>query len=129
MDSVYIETTIVSYLTARPSRNVVRHAHQLLTQKWWRESRKRFDLYTSAFTLGEASAGDAKAAATRMRALKRIPLLPYSSDVTDLAERLARELKLPQRARIDAAHVAVAATNAGFVAPRILTPEMLMELP
>jgi hypothetical protein len=74
--SVYIETTVVSYLTARPSRNVLRRSHEILTRKWWRTSRHRYHLYTSAFTIGEASAGDPTAAAARLRALRDIPLLP-----------------------------------------------------
>jgi hypothetical protein len=155
--TVYIETTIVSYLTARPSRDVVRLSHEILTRKWWRSSRPRFDLYTSVFTTDEAAAGDPTAAAERMQALQDIPLLPIDPQVTTLAEQLARSLKLPERSRVDAAHVAVSAVHgvaflltwncrhlangaltdkieetcglAGFVAPRILTPELLMELP
>jgi len=64
--TVYIETAIVSYLTCRPSRNVVRHAHEILTQRWWKTSRSRFDLRTSIFTIDEASHGDRSAASARL---------------------------------------------------------------
>jgi predicted nucleic acid-binding protein len=155
--TVYIETTIVSYLTARQSKDIVRSSHELLTHAWWTRSRRHFDLYTSVFTINEASAGDPAAAAERLRALQEIPMLPITSDVAVLAAQLEQALSLPPRARADAPHLAVAAVNrmdflltwncthlangmltariekacgaAGFVSPRILTPELLMELP
>ena len=90
--SVYIETTVVSYLTAWPSRDVVRLAHEIVTRSWWATSRGRFDLRTSVFTTGEAAAGDPTAAAERLRALHDIPLLPIQPDVPVLAKRLAEVL-------------------------------------
>jgi hypothetical protein len=155
--SVYIETTIVSYLTARPTRDVIRRSHQLLTKEWWTTHRDRFDLHTSALVLQEASAGDPSAAVERQQALEHIALLPLSVPTIALAERIADELTLPRRARADALHVAIAAVNGisflltwncrhlanafladrieqvceghGILAPRIVTPEQLMETP
>jgi hypothetical protein len=69
---VYIETTIVSYLTARPSSDVVRLSHELITRHWWDQRREDFELVISDFVILEASAGDAAAAAARLEALKGI---------------------------------------------------------
>ena len=59
---IYVETTIVSYLAARPSRDLVTAAHQRITHDWWEERRPAFDAYTSALVLNEASAGDSRIA-------------------------------------------------------------------
>src|SRR2546421_3275554 len=109
--SVYIEPPVVSYLPCRPSRNALRRSHEVLPRKWWRTSRFSFDLYPSTFTLDEASAGDVDAAARRVRVLQQIPLLPNTAPAMALAQRLERVLKLPQRSRIDAVHVAIAAAS------------------
>lgn len=155
--TVYIETTIVSYLTAWPSRDVIRLSHELLTKQWWGHSRHHFDLFISDFVLAEASAGDSTAAADRLKALEGIPLLSTSMQVDRLAEQLAVALALPSKARMDAAHLGIAAVNgieylltwncthlanaaladkieqvcsdAGFAAPRIVMPEQLMVSP
>jgi hypothetical protein len=74
--SVYIETTIVSYLTAWPSRDVVRLRHEIITRTWWNERRGDFELLASEAVIQEASAGDAEAAAERLNALAGIRLLP-----------------------------------------------------
>lgn len=106
--SAYIETTVVSYLTARPSRDVVRRSHEILTGRWW-NGRDRFQLYASQQVLLESSAGDPTAAAQRLEALSDIALLPVTPEAIDLAERLSESLQLPPRARADAVHIAVCA--------------------
>src|SRR6266542_5151648 len=111
MQSVYIETTVVSYLTCKPSRNIHRRSHEILTRKWWQARRKDFDLFTSVFVVNEASRGDADAAAKRLKALAGIPLLPVTDQAIQLADRLARKLVLPLRAQADAAHIAVCAVH------------------
>ena len=85
--SVYIETTIVSYLTAWPSRDVVRLSHEMITREWWTKHRSSFDLYVSDFVIDEASRGDPTAAADRLKELTAIPLPPVNRAVTELAER------------------------------------------
>jgi hypothetical protein len=72
---VYIETTIVSYLTARPGRDLVIAAHQQLTQEWWTNRREDFDLYASQLIVQESSAGDAQMAQLRLAALDGVSLL------------------------------------------------------
>ncbi len=153
--SVYIETTIVSYLTAWPSRNVLRLSHERITREWWKSRRKAFDLVASDFVVGEASRGDPIAAKERLEKLIEIPLLPITTMVGELTERLIKAMALPKRARADGSHVAIAAIYgidylltwncrhlanamladrieatcqaAGLKAPRIITPELLMD--
>ena len=107
---VYVETSVVSYLTARPSRDLVLAAHQQVTRDWW-ASRGSFDLYTSQFALDEAAAGDHEAAAARLAALEEPSVLDVTEDVVLLAERLVAGGCLPMKARVDALHVAMAAVH------------------
>src|SRR5262249_59511615 len=74
--TVYIETSIVSYLTARPTSDLLVAAWQKTTVDWWDTQRNRFDLYTSNVTIEEAGRGNPEAAAGRLEALAGIPLLP-----------------------------------------------------
>ena len=107
--SVYLETSIVSYLTARPSRDLVTAARQELTREWWEHRRGAFDLYVSEAVLAEAQVGDANAAARRSEALRSIPLLEINPQITQLAHAVAVALNLPSRVAADALHIAVAA--------------------
>lgn len=107
---VYIDTTIVSYLTAFPSRDLVRAAHQQVTREWWR-ARGAFDLYASQVVLQEASAGDPAAAAERLEALQEASLLAVTEEAIALGEALVRGGGLPAKASADALHVAVAAVH------------------
>ena len=86
--TVYLETTIPSYLVARPSIDLLVAGHQFVTVNWWERRRKDFELFVSRFVLDEASGGDPNAAALRMRALDEITELPVDEDVMKLARRL-----------------------------------------
>ena len=151
--AVYIETSIVSYLTARPSRDLLVAAHQQLTVAWWEQQRSHYDLFTSQVVLAEARAGDPEAAQRRIAVLEHLPLL----DVTDTAIMLAAALvsgqALPAQAAQDALHIAVTCVHgveylltwncahlanarlrsrieqvcrdAGYIPPIICTPEEL----
>lgn len=151
---VYIETTIVSYLVASPSKDLIQSAHQKSTRQWW-VGRTRFDLFVSSAVGAEARRGDVRAAARRVAALRGIPRLALCREAVQLANDILRKGALPPKARIDAPHVGVAATHgidylltwnlrhlanatirgkieeavrcAGMVAPIICTPEELME--
>ena len=90
---VYVETTIVSYLTARPSRDLIIAAHQQITQEWWENRRANFDLYTSQFVIQESSAGDAAMAQKRLEALDEIPLLSVSPEALALARALVEKVR------------------------------------
>jgi len=84
MPTVYLETTIPSYLAARPSRDLIIAAHQQITHEWWHEARHRFDLYISEAVLAEIRAGDPDAAARRLAIVDGLPILALNEDVRDL---------------------------------------------
>jgi hypothetical protein len=107
---VYVETSIVSYLTARPSRNLIVAVHQRVTRDWW-ANRSNFDLYVSQFVMDEAAAGDSQAAAKRLKAIAGATVVDVTDAAVVLAEDLVRHGALPQDARVDAFHVALAAVH------------------
>ncbi len=108
---VYVETSVVSYLTGRPSRDLVVAAYQEITRDWWRDASERFALVVSTLVVTEAGAGNAAAAKARLEALAPLMLL----DITDAAERLTDLLlerqAVPREAADDAAHIALAAAH------------------
>jgi predicted nucleic acid-binding protein len=111
MPTVYIETSIVSYLTARPSRDVVTLARQELTREWWDNRRARHDLFTSDVVVGEASEGDDEAARQRLDVLQGIEELETTSEAEDLASAFLEKGPLPEKAAVDALHIGIAATE------------------
>ena len=153
--TAYIETSVVSYLTARPSRDVVIAAYQEITREWWRDAPDRFDLVASALVVAEARAGDPDAARMRLEALEPVALLDATPDAENLANALVEAGAVPRQAADDAAHIAIAVTNgvdflvtwnfrhianaamrariervcrgAGYEPPVICTPNELME--
>ena len=100
----YIETTVVSYLAALPSRDLVLAAHQQVTRDWW-STRDAFELFVSQLVLDEAVAGDTAAAELRVAALRDLVLLDLTHDATLLAAELIRGGGVPEKARIDALHI------------------------
>jgi predicted nucleic acid-binding protein len=108
--TVYVETTVPSYLTAWPSRDVVRAGEQQLTRDWWAR-RSEYELRVSSLVLLECRAGDPDAAALRLAALDGVPVLAQAPEAEELAATLLREVPLPARAAADALHIAVAAVN------------------
>jgi hypothetical protein len=110
MRRVYLETSVVSYLAARPSRDVVVAAHQELTRDWWGQ-RDGFDLFVSDPVLEEASRGDREAAQRRREFLNGIPVLTVHPDALGLARSFLSEAALPSKAGIDDLHVALAAVH------------------
>jgi len=104
---VYIETTIPSYLTAWPSRDLVKAGQQQITREWW-EIRDRFELVVSQLVIQEAGGGDPVAAAERLKVLEGLAVLTISDEATALAQRLLEEGSLPQVAAADALHIAIA---------------------
>jgi predicted nucleic acid-binding protein len=109
MKTVYVETSIVSYLTALPARDLLAAAWQNATCQWWEKQQSRFELFTSQLVIDEAGRGNAKAAKRRVQALDGIPHLSMPDPVADLAEALLAEGALPKKAADDALHVAVSA--------------------
>jgi hypothetical protein len=107
---VYVETSVISYLTALPSRDLLVAAHQQVTRDWW-SSRTRFDLFVSDAVLQEVERGDGAAAARRLAALDGIPVLSATLSAQALATEFLRAAAMPSKAAIDAVHVAIAATH------------------
>ena len=152
---VYIETSVVSYLTARQSRDVVVAAYQEVTREWWLTASSRFDLVASELVVTESGAGDVDAANARLEALRRVTLLNIAENSEALTRLLLDLGAVPRQAAADAAHIAIAATNgvdflvtwnfkhianaamrsrieracrqAGYEPPVICTPNELME--
>lgn len=152
--TVYIETSVISYLAAYPSRDVVVAGHQQTTHEWWKTRRERYDLYVSELVLEEASGGDPDAALRRMEYGANLTALSLNEQAVLLARRMVEQHALPSKALADALHVAIAAENgvdflltwncrhianaetrslieetcheAGFEPPIICTPEELL---
>jgi len=155
MATVYIETSIVSYLRQRPSSQVVMAARQVLTHQWWDDERGKYELVTSQYVLDEASAGDPVLAAERLQLLDGIPLLPLDPQIGVIAKEIMSRAILPPKASIDALHIAAVAhhgiqylltwnckhianakllprihrvlTDLGYPIPIICTPEEMVE--
>lgn len=108
---MYVETSVVSYLTARPSNDIRATASQNATIEWWENRRLLFDLFISEFVVAEASLGHPEAASRRMNMLKGIPELGATEEVRGLAKSLIAKGCLPSKAEIDAAHIAVSAVH------------------
>ena len=151
---VYIETTIPSYLVAKPSRDVVVAGRQELTREWWEVRRKDFSLYISQFVIDEAILGDPDMAQRRLDVIAELEQIEISDAIGVLAERIIDSGAIPLKAATDAAHIAVAAVQemdylltwnckhianaeisrtvrkvceeVGLVCPVICTPEELM---
>ena len=109
MDTVYIETSIVSHASSRPSSNIQIAALQHQAREWWAVERPKFNLVTSQLTIIEASDGDPSAATDRLKMLEGLPLVPLSQDVDALANLILSKHMMPQKASADAVHVAAAA--------------------
>jgi len=107
--SVYIETSIVSYLVARPSRDLTMAERQRQTREWWENRRGEFELFTSNITLREAALGEPAMALERTKALHGTPVLPMRPEVAKIGETLLGAGPLPRSAEEDAYHISYAA--------------------
>ena len=99
-----------SYLTAWPSRDLIRAGEQQLTRDWWAH-RDEYELRVSSLVLEECEAGDPDAADAWRLALAEVPILESTPEAEQLAGTLMREVPLPEKASADALHVAIAAVN------------------
>jgi hypothetical protein len=106
--TLYLETTIPSYYTARPVRDVIVLAHQEIMRLWWEQRAPLFEIYISPVVLEEARQGDAEAARKRLDVLARFPGLEATSAIEQLAETYITQLGVPNKALRDAAHLAFA---------------------
>ena len=108
---VYIETSVISYLTARPSNDFRAMSNQNVTLEWWELERPKFELVISEFVIAEASLGHPEAAQRRLAALLGLVELQATQAVKALGRELITRNALPAVAEIDALHVAIAAVN------------------
>jgi len=108
---VYIETSVISYLTARPNRDVVVAARQAITQDWWENHRNRFDLFISELVEEEMLRGDPDAAALRAEKVSGIQSLSSSDEAENLTELLLEKRVIPVGSEEDAAHIAIASSQ------------------
>lgn len=108
---VYVETSVVSYLTARPARDIVIAARQYSTREWWTAAAERFELVISDLVLQEAAGGDPAAARARLDAATSFERLDATAAAQELTEHLVGTGTFPERAAADAAHIGVAAAN------------------
>ena len=153
--TVFVETSIISYLASQPSRDLITAAHQQITHEWWRKRRSTFDLFVSQLVVDKASAGDPDASGRRLALMVGLPLLDITHTVTAFAAFLAQAVALPPRTGADALHIAFATVHGmdylltwnctqianaelrllveracrkqGYRAPIMCTPEELME--
>src|SRR5205085_10493885 len=109
--TIYLETSFISYLVARPSRDIIVAAHQQLTFDWWSNQRHHYDLFISQVVFDEARAGDAQEAAKRLAAVEGLPLLELTEEGIRLAEKLIQLHAVPKKAAQDALHIAIACVN------------------
>ncbi len=152
---IYIESTIPSYVVARPARDLLQAARQQITKDWWDFKRASHELFTSQVVLDEIGCGEAPMARLRLETLKTLPLLQAAEEVKELARRILTSGLLAATEDRDATHIALAsayemdilltwncrhianaaiqtrlrrlAETAGFNLPVICTPEELME--
>ena len=107
-ETVYIETSIIGYLTARSSNNLILMASVEVTREWWDIRRTQFTLYISQVVLDEVGRGDAQIASRRLELLRDFPLLEVSEAVQSLAAQFLNKSNLPAKATDDALHIAAA---------------------
>jgi predicted nucleic acid-binding protein len=110
-ESVYIETSILGYLTARSTKDLILAANIEITRDWWESRRNSFTLFTSEAVLEEVARGDTEVAAKRLEILRNFPLLELNETVQSLAIQLLTQSNLPPKARVDAIHIATATVH------------------
>ena len=154
--TIYIETSIISYLAARPSPDLMTVACQQITTRWWEGSRRFYKVVTSALVVAESREGDPQMAKKRLDLLRGISALRTTEEAKELARALTQKGALPHKAQADALHIAIAAAHGvdylltwncrhidnpatkplvrevclseGYACPEICTPFEIMEL-
>jgi len=111
MEKVYVESSVISYITARPSRDLVVSARQAITNEWWEQKRKKYEVYISELVIEEISSGDKEAAQKRLDVVKQIPNLEITEIAKDLATLLISSGAVPENSPEDALHIGLAAAQ------------------
>jgi len=110
-ESVYIETSILGYLTARSTRNLILAANTEVTKEWWDSRRSEFTIYISQVVLDEVSRGDREIATKRLEILNGVPLVELNQSVRSLSAQFLTRSNLPPKASDDAVHIAAATVH------------------
>ncbi|MBF0548684.1 MAG: type II toxin-antitoxin system VapC family toxin [Candidatus Riflebacteria bacterium] len=105
---IYIETSFISYLVGRRSKNLVLAAYQELSQEWWEKRSGKYDLFSSQITFNEASIGDPEVSQKRLEILQKIPFITITSEVIELSEKIINSGVIPKKATPDALHISIA---------------------
>ena len=108
---IYIESTIPSYVVARPARDLLQAARQQLTRDWWDLQRKRHELFISQVVLDEIASGEAAMARQRLELVAQIKLLDLTNEANALTKQILGSGLLPADADRDAAHIALATVH------------------
>jgi hypothetical protein len=111
VSTLYLESTIPSYLTAWPAKDLIAAAHQAITREWWELRREDFNLHSSQLVIEEVSAGDPRATEQRLAALQGIPLLALTETVEGIAKELSTRGLVPEGASADGFHIAYASAH------------------
>lgn len=109
--SVYIETTVIGYLTSWPRNDVIVTGRQAVTKKWWQTAHDKYTLVVSQKVVDECAAGDAIAAEERLRVIENLPIVEMSPAAERLLNALLAKGAVPATEPNDAAHIALAAAN------------------
>jgi predicted nucleic acid-binding protein len=107
---VYVETSVISYLTARESASLVGATRQLLTRRWW-DRRSDYEIVISEVVVRECRVGDADAVNRRLAVIEGLPSLTVNARAADIAIALLKNNILPEKAAEDALHIAVASVH------------------
>jgi hypothetical protein len=110
-ETVYIESSVISYFTARPSRDVVVSARQAITENWWRNQKSKYEVFISGLVIQEISEGDGEAAQKRLEVIEGTPLLAMPEEALELAKDLLIQGAVPLNSEEDAFHIAIAAVS------------------
>ena len=108
---VYLETTVISYLVGRLSRDLIIAAHQELTREWWESRSKKYAPFVSYLAIQELSQGDRQIARDRLQRIEKIPVLGINEKVPVLAQRLIDKKIVPRKSVEDALHIAIATVH------------------
>jgi len=106
--TVYIETSVISYYTAKPSRDLIVAAHQQITVEWWEIVCPQIRCFISPFVIQEISAGNEEAAQKRINVINDFSILELNREIQELAQKYFVSLQIPDKAKLDASHLAVA---------------------
>lgn len=104
-NKVYLETTVISYLTARPSKDPIVLGHQEVTKRWWKVIPGKYEIVVSEVVIEEAEAGDALVANERLEAIQNFSVLRLTDDVSERARKYLNVLPIPEKAFGDVLHL------------------------